>query len=166
MSWLGYIVLLLLWRCYIFQNVPVQQEQVLYEHLVNPMIDSVMPLRCGRPPAVDNALLLASPRQRFSSGSTIMYQCYRLYVMEGTPLATCINGQWTGVPRCLKTCRANESDMERNNIQLRSITKSTSMRASDYWMEFECKPGFRKDPLSPPFRKQCVVGPWVYPRCI
>ncbi|XP_020671585.1 complement factor H-related protein 2 [Pogona vitticeps] len=159
--------LLLLWMCCTAQQVPVyQQGQVTLDGLVNLLTDTEIPENCGPPPAIDNAMLIAHQAQQYLSGSIVVYQCYRLYVMEGTPIARCIDGQWRGVPRCLQTCRADESGMGRNNIQLKSITKSTSMRASDYWMEFECKPGFFKDPSSPPFRKQCVKGLWVYPRCI
>ncbi|KAF7243400.1 Complement factor H-related protein 2 [Varanus komodoensis] len=143
-----------------------QQAQVPYEDLGNLLTEPEVPRTCGPPPAIANAMLLTSSRQEFSSGSSVIYQCYRLFEMEGTPLARCFNGQWRGVPRCVQTCRANELEMEQNNIQLRWITKSTSMRASDYWMEFDCKPGFRKDPLSAPFRKQCVRGIWIYPRCV
>ncbi|CAI5776565.1 Hypothetical predicted protein [Podarcis lilfordi] len=166
MNRLSYVVLLLLWRCCIFQQFAVFPGQVPYEHLVDPLTDSESPINCGPPPNVDNAMTLASSRREFVRGSAVFYQCYRMYEMEGTPRARCLHGQWVGVPRCLQTCRADDADMERNNIKLRSITKSTSMRASDYWMLFECKSGFQKDPSSPPFMKQCVTGPWVYPRCI
>nr|XP_028588380.1 complement factor H-related protein 2-like [Podarcis muralis] len=166
MNGLSYVVLLLLWRCCIFQQFAVFPGQVPYEHLVDPLTDSESPINCGPPPNVDNAMTLASQRREFVHGSAVFYQCYRMYEMEGTPRARCLHGQWVGVPRCLQTCRADDTDMERNNIKLRSITKSTSMRASDYWMQFECKSGFQKDPSSPPFMKQCVAGLWVYPRCI
>nr|XP_060630539.1 complement factor H-related protein 2-like [Anolis sagrei ordinatus]XP_060630540.1 complement factor H-related protein 2-like [Anolis sagrei ordinatus] len=163
---LGSTILLLLWFSSA-QKVPVyQQQQVVHEDLVNLLTDPEIPAKCGPPPAIDNAMLIARQAHEYFSGATVIYQCYRLYVMEGTPIARCSNGHWRGVPRCVQTCRANESDMDDNNIQLKSITKSTSMRASDYWMEFECRAGFHKDPSSPPFRKQCVKGLWVYPRCI
>uniref|UniRef100_A0A8D0C6Z1 Sushi domain-containing protein n=1 Tax=Salvator merianae TaxID=96440 RepID=A0A8D0C6Z1_SALMN len=167
MNWLSYITLLLLWRCCTSQKFPVyQQQQVAYQELIDPVIVSGSSTNCGPPPVIDHAMLLASSRVEFLTGSTVFYQCYRLHEMEGTPAARCFNGRWIGVPKCVKTCRADDSDMENNNIQLRWITKSTSLTSSDYWMEFECKPGFRKDPSSPPFRKQCIKGPWVYPRCI
>ncbi|ETE70609.1 Coagulation factor XIII B chain [Ophiophagus hannah] len=143
-----------------------QQMQVAYDDLVNLLTEPEIPTTCGPPPAIGNAMLLSNSRQEFLSGESVIYQCYRLYEMEGTPIAKCENGHWRGVPRCVQTCRANQAGMDRNNIQLRWLTKSTSMRASDYWMEFECKPGFRKHPLSSPFMKQCVKGPWVYPRCV
>ncbi|XP_062991235.1 complement factor H-related protein 2-like [Elgaria multicarinata webbii] len=166
MGWFGYIILCLLWTC-TFQQVKVsQQAQVAYDDLRNLLTDPEIPRNCGPPPAIENAMLFTSSRQEYSTGASVMYQCYRLFVMEGTPLAKCLNGHWRGVPRCVETCRANEADMERNNIQLRWITKSTSITASDYWMEFECKVGYHKDPLSSPFRKQCLKGRWIYPRCI
>ncbi|XP_063154464.1 complement factor H-related protein 2-like [Candoia aspera] len=165
MNCFGYIISVLLWTCCVLQKVS-QQRQVAYDDLINLLTEPEIPASCGPPPAIGNALLLANPRQEFLSGEIVIYQCYRLYEMEGTPAAKCENGRWRGVPRCVQTCRADETDMDHNNIKLRWITKSTSMRASDYWMEFECKMGFRKHPLSSPFMKQCVKGPWVYPRCI
>ncbi|XP_034293366.1 complement factor H-related protein 2-like [Pantherophis guttatus] len=161
----GYIIFVLLWTNCILQKVS-QQMQVPYDDLVNLLTEPEIPASCGPPPAIGNAMLLNNRRQEFLSGETVIYQCYRLYEMEGTPIAKCENGHWRGVPRCVQTCRADDVDMDRNNIQLRWITKSTSMRSSDYWMEFVCKPGFHKHPLSSPFMKQCVKGRWVYPRCV
>ncbi|CAI5776564.1 Hypothetical predicted protein [Podarcis lilfordi] len=119
MNRLSYVVLLLLWRCCIFQQFAVFPGQVPYEHLVDPLTDSESPINCGPPPNVDNAMTLASSRREFVRGSAVFYQCYRMYEMEGTPRARCLHGQWVGVPRCLQTCRADDADMERNNIKLR-----------------------------------------------
>ncbi|XP_070602448.1 complement factor H-related protein 2-like [Erythrolamprus reginae] len=165
MCYFGYIIFVLLWTNCVLQKVP-QQMQVPYDDLVNLLTEPEIPTSCGPPPAIRNAMLLSDEKQEFLSSEYVIYLCYRLYEMEGTPIATCENGHWRGVPRCVETCRSDQVDMDRNNIQLRWFTKSTSTRASDYWMDFECKPGFRRHPLSPPFRKQCKKGPWVYPRCI
>uniref|UniRef100_A0A670Y875 Sushi domain-containing protein n=1 Tax=Pseudonaja textilis TaxID=8673 RepID=A0A670Y875_PSETE len=137
----SYIIFVLLWTNCVLQKVS-QQMQVAYDDLVNLLTEPEIPTTCGPPPAIGNAMLLSNGRQEFLSGESVIYQCYRLYEMEGTPIAMCENGHWRGVPRCVQTCRANQAGMDRNNIQLRGLTKSTSLRASDYWMEFECKPGF------------------------
>lgn len=73
--------------------------------LIYPFIkyfNSEIPTSCGPPPAIGNAMLLANRRQEFSSGESVIYQCYRLYEMEGTPIAKCENGHWRGVPRCVR----------------------------------------------------------------
>ncbi|XP_053098990.1 complement factor H-related protein 5-like [Hemicordylus capensis] len=167
MNWLGYAILFQLWTCCTLQNVFQGQAPVFTgQELQTSWKDSRLQRNCGPPPHIRNAMAAGSQRQDFPSGSTVIYICYRMYEMEGTPLAMCSDGQWVGVPRCHATCRSDDLEMEHNNIQVKWVTKSTSMTASDYWMEFECKRGFRKDPLSPPFVKQCLSGPWVYPRCI
>ncbi|KAJ7332382.1 hypothetical protein JRQ81_014562 [Phrynocephalus forsythii] len=102
--------LLLLWVCCTAQQVPVYQEgQMAFDGLVNLLTDPEIPENCGPPPEIENGMLISRDAQQYLSGSVAFYQCYRLYVMEGTPKARCINGQWRSVPRCLRKCNTDDT---------------------------------------------------------
>ncbi|XP_068808205.1 complement factor H-related protein 2-like isoform X2 [Struthio camelus] len=121
--------------------------------------------KCGPPPAIENGDLLSFPLQEYAPGSTVEYKCPSLYVLEGSRYITCAEGQWTNPPVCLVACTASEEDMNRNNIELKWVTRNKLYLKSGDFVEFECKIGYVKDPASSPFRAQCVEGTLEYPYC-
>ncbi|XP_027642316.1 complement factor H [Falco peregrinus] len=121
--------------------------------------------KCGPPPAIENGDILSFPVREYQQGTTLEYKCPNLYILEGSRYITCTNGQWTSPPVCLVACTASEEDMDRNNIELKWVTKTKLYSTSGDFIEFQCKRGYVADPASSPFRVQCVMGTLEYPRC-
>ncbi|NXS35338.1 CFAH factor, partial [Pomatostomus ruficeps] len=121
--------------------------------------------RCGTPPAIQGGDLLHFSKPEYREGETVEYKCPDLYILEGPPTITCLNGQWTRPPVCLVACTAAAEDMDTNNIELKWVEENKLYSTSGDFIEFRCKPGYLKDPSSPSFRAQCVEGTLDYPRC-
>ncbi|XP_048353792.1 complement factor H-like [Sphaerodactylus townsendi] len=121
---------------------------------------------CGRPPAIQNGDILDTIRAFYPRGTRLQYKCQNLYRMNGSSEVRCENGLWTEPPTCIEACTVSEEDMARNHIQLKWRSDAKLYSESGDMMEFTCNWGYRKDPLSPPFRVQCIEGRVVYPRCI
>ncbi|NWT89093.1 CFAH factor, partial [Lanius ludovicianus] len=121
--------------------------------------------RCGTPPTIQSGELLVFPMQEYQQGDTVEYKCPNFYVLKGSATITCLNGQWTSPPVCLVACTASEEDMDRNNIELKWSQKTKLYSTSGDYIEFQCKPGYVKDPSTPSFRVQCVEGTLNYPKC-
>ncbi|NXS85431.1 CFAH factor, partial [Erpornis zantholeuca] len=121
--------------------------------------------RCGMPPTIQNGDLLVFASQEYQPGATVEYKCPDFYVLKGSPTITCLNGQWTPPPVCLVACTASEEDMDRNNIELKWVAKNKLYSTSGDFIEFQCKPGYLKDPSVPNLRVQCVEGTLQYPQC-
>ncbi|NXB18826.1 CFAH factor, partial [Rhagologus leucostigma] len=121
--------------------------------------------RCGMPPTIQSGELLVFPLPEYQQGDTVEYKCPDFYVLKGSPTITCSNGQWTNPPVCLVACTASEEDMDRNNIELKWVAKTKLYSTSGDYIEFQCKPGYLKDPSTPSLRVQCVEGTLKYPNC-
>ncbi|XP_025051574.1 complement factor H-like, partial [Alligator sinensis] len=120
---------------------------------------------CGPPPITENGDITTFPLPRYEPDSTVTYKCKNLYIMKGSQYATCNSGQWTEPPTCIEPCTASEQDMAENNIRLRWASGEKLYSPSGDVIEFECIPGYVRDPASPPFRVQCLEGKLPYPRC-
>ncbi|XP_063154459.1 complement factor H-related protein 5-like [Candoia aspera] len=121
---------------------------------------------CGRPPPVDNADILETPKAEYHAYESVTYQCQNLYKMEGTPTVTCQNGNWTEKPTCRVPCTASEEVMRQHNIKLRWKPDDKIYSEAGKVVEFECKRGYQPDPASGLFRVPCIDGKFQYPRCI
>ncbi|NWW44763.1 CFAH factor, partial [Pedionomus torquatus] len=125
--------------------------------------------KCGPPPVIENGDLLSFTEKEYLQGRTLKYKCQNLYVLEGSPSITCVDGHWTSPPVCLVACTASEEDMARNNIELkwkpaRNARRKLYSQSGDF-IEFTCREGYLEDPESSPFRVQCTEGMIEYPRC-
>ncbi|XP_029768207.1 complement factor H-related protein 1-like isoform X1 [Terrapene carolina triunguis] len=121
--------------------------------------------KCGPPPGIDNGDTIAFAQPVYESGLSVEYRCKSLHVMRGSPFVHCESGQWTNPPVCLEPCSASSEEMEKNNIDLKWRETTKLYSESGDFIEFDCKWGYERDPLSSEFRVQCVEGKIAYPKC-
>ncbi|XP_059584400.1 complement factor H isoform X2 [Alligator mississippiensis] len=121
--------------------------------------------RCGPPPTIENGDTTTFPLLYYERDAVVTYKCKNLYIMKGSQYATCNSGQWTEPPTCIEPCTASEEDMAENNIRLKWASGEKLYSPSGDVIEFECIPGYVRDPASPSFRVQCQEGKLPYPRC-
>ncbi|XP_006020656.1 complement factor H-related protein 1-like [Alligator sinensis] len=121
--------------------------------------------RCGPPPTIENGDTTTFPLLYYERDAVVTYKCKNLYIMKGSQYATCNSGQWTDPPTCIEPCTASEQDMAENNIRLRWASGEKLYYPSGDVIEFECIPGYVRDPAFPPFRVHCREGKLPFPRC-
>uniref|UniRef100_G1QCV1 Sushi domain-containing protein n=1 Tax=Myotis lucifugus TaxID=59463 RepID=G1QCV1_MYOLU len=121
--------------------------------------------QCGPPPAIDNGDVTTYPLAIYPPGSSVEYQCQAYYELEGNRRITCRNGQWSEPPKCLDACVISEEIMKEHNIQLKwSYAKKIYSGTNDY-VEFLCRPPYRRVSPASAFRVQCHEGKMEYPSC-
>ncbi|CAI5776549.1 Hypothetical predicted protein [Podarcis lilfordi] len=121
---------------------------------------------CGRPPPIENGDIINTPLIQYASGATVEYRCQRLYVMKGSSVVSCNNGNWMEAPVCLEPCIITTEEMDHYNIQLKWRRNQKIYAASGDTAEFSCKSGYIPQPSSPPFRALCTEGNLEYPLCV
>ncbi|XP_033006978.1 complement factor H-related protein 2-like [Lacerta agilis] len=121
---------------------------------------------CSRLPPIENGDIINMPLKQYASGATVEYRCQSLYVMKGSSVVNCNNGDWTEAPVCLEPCIITTEDMDRYNIQLKWIRNQKIYSASGDRTEFSCRSGYIPQPSSPPFRALCTEGKLEYPLCV
>ncbi|XP_075844267.1 complement factor H-related protein 2-like isoform X4 [Microtus pennsylvanicus] len=121
--------------------------------------------KCGPPPPIDNGDITSFPLPEYQPLSSVEYQCKSFSKMQGNKKITCRNGEWSEPPKCLNACVTSEEIMGKHNIILkwREIGK-VYVTSGDY-VEFTCKPGYKKANTSPQFRTVCIDGHISYPSC-
>ncbi|XP_041503586.1 complement factor H-related protein 2-like isoform X2 [Microtus oregoni] len=121
--------------------------------------------KCGPPPPIDNGDITSFPLPEYQPLSSVEYQCKSFNKMQGNKKITCRNGEWSEPPKCLNACITSEEIMGKHNIILkwREIGK-VYVTSGDY-VEFTCKPGYKKANASPQFRTVCIDGHISYPSC-
>ncbi|XP_014397452.1 PREDICTED: complement factor H [Myotis brandtii] len=121
--------------------------------------------KCGPPPAIDNGDITTYISPFYASGSSVEYQCQAYYALEGNRRITCRDGQWSEPPKCLDACIISEEIMKEHNIQLKwSYAKKIYSGTNDY-VEFVCRPPYRRLSPASAFRVQCHEGKMEYPSC-
>uniref|UniRef100_A0A3B4AT20 Sushi domain-containing protein n=1 Tax=Periophthalmus magnuspinnatus TaxID=409849 RepID=A0A3B4AT20_9GOBI len=118
---------------------------------------------CGPPPPLENGDFLASG-QTFRQNSRVRYQCQAVYVMEGEPYKTCLNGEWTGEIKCLKPCTVNPDLMGPNNLRFKHGSKQKLYAPHNDHITFTCIDGTY--PVgSEGMRRICEDGVMRLPTC-
>ncbi|NWS50682.1 FHR2 protein, partial [Probosciger aterrimus] len=120
---------------------------------------------CKPPPEIAGGKVQGVKKSRYLPGESARYQCWRGFEMTGASTVACQNGTWTELPTCRVACTASEEDMDRNNIELKWVTRRKLYSRSGDFVEFQCKRGYLEDPASSPFRVECLEGTLEYPRC-
>ncbi|XP_070257381.1 complement factor H-like isoform X2 [Myotis yumanensis] len=121
--------------------------------------------QCGPPPAIDNGDVTTYISPFYASGSSVEYQCQAYYKLEGNRRITCHDGQWSEPPKCLDACVISEEIMKEHNIQLKwSYAKKIYSGTNDY-VEFVCRPPYRRVSPASAFRAQCLEGKMEFPTC-
>uniref|UniRef100_G1QGA4 Sushi domain-containing protein n=1 Tax=Myotis lucifugus TaxID=59463 RepID=G1QGA4_MYOLU len=121
--------------------------------------------QCGPPPAIDNGDITTYISPFYASGSSVEYQCQAYYQLEGNRRITCRDGQWSEPPKCLNACVISEEIMKEHNIQLKwSYAKKIYSGTNDY-VEFVCRPPYRRVSPASAFRAQCLEGKMEFPTC-
>ncbi|XP_044295263.1 complement factor H-related protein 2 isoform X1 [Varanus komodoensis] len=122
--------------------------------------------RCGHAPVIQNGDFLEIPLNNYESGSVLTFKCQQSYIMRGSPVVRCINGNWTETPVCVEPCTIAEEDMKHNKIHLKWRDENKLYARSGEFVEFVCMFGYQPDPSSLPFRQQCIEGQLKYPKCV
>ncbi|XP_029684607.1 sushi, von Willebrand factor type A, EGF and pentraxin domain-containing protein 1-like [Takifugu rubripes] len=122
------------------------------------------PLKCGRPPGLENGDLREILQYEYQHGARVEYACQNLYVLAGSPYTTCHNGKWVGSMRCLKPCVVTAADMRRRNIDFRDKRGQERMYAAhNDRITFRCTygtPGWAVN-----MGRYCNDGVMVLPTC-
>ncbi|XP_070257385.1 sushi, von Willebrand factor type A, EGF and pentraxin domain-containing protein 1-like [Myotis yumanensis] len=121
--------------------------------------------QCGPPPAIDNGDVTTYISPFYAPGSSVEYQCQAYYKLGGNRRITCLDGQWSEPPKCLDACVISEEIMKEHNIQLKwSYAKKIYSGTNDY-VEFLCRPPYRRVSPASAFRVQCHEGKLEFPTC-
>ncbi|XP_012582415.1 PREDICTED: complement factor H [Condylura cristata] len=121
--------------------------------------------KCGAPPPINNGDTISPPSQAYASGTSVEYRCKSYYKIEGSTNVICHNGQWSKPPECLAPCVVSTPAMNEHNIRLRWKNSDKIYSWSGDYVEFECKPGYKKESSPEKFRIKCTKGKLIYPTC-
>ncbi|XP_075397974.1 coagulation factor XIII B chain [Tenrec ecaudatus] len=124
---------------------------------------------CTSPPLIKNGDIISSAADTYENGSSVTYQCFQHYFLQGSRNAYCLEGQWTTPPLCLQPCTLSFVDMENNNLRLKWDFDNRPYILHGEYIEFLC----RRDTYlaessitGSELRVQCERGQLKYPWCI
>ncbi|NXP72358.1 F13B factor, partial [Ramphastos sulfuratus] len=142
-------------------------EGMSRSNCLSPYLTLEMQQGCASPPVVKNGVLLGPLLPSYKNGSSVEYGCQSYHFLDGPQTVYCQQGNWTEQPTCLEPCTLNETDMNRNNIELKWKQEELIFLHGDL-IEFECKQGynFLQSTVPSPGRTQCTHGRLKYPKCI
>uniref|UniRef100_A0A8D2IQL0 Sushi domain-containing protein n=1 Tax=Varanus komodoensis TaxID=61221 RepID=A0A8D2IQL0_VARKO len=143
-----------------------RRRRKFYKILVDSVLVAYRGRRCGHAPVIQNGDFLEIPLNNYESGSVLTFKCQQSYIMRGSPVVRCINGNWTETPVCVEPCTIAEEDMKHNKIHLKWRDENKLYARSGEFVEFVCMFGYQPDPSSLPFRQQCIEGQLKYPKCV
>uniref|UniRef100_A0A8C5E306 Sushi domain-containing protein n=1 Tax=Gouania willdenowi TaxID=441366 RepID=A0A8C5E306_GOUWI len=123
----------------------------------------VAPGACGKPPTIDDGIILAGIKEQYAENDQVTYGCPLYYTIEGGPYKTCINGEWIGEIRCNKPCIVDRDAMNRQNIEFKYSRHDRIYSGHNDMIEFRCKRGTKVGPVS--MRQRCVDGVIDLPTC-
>uniref|UniRef100_A0A8C5DZS7 Sushi domain-containing protein n=1 Tax=Gouania willdenowi TaxID=441366 RepID=A0A8C5DZS7_GOUWI len=133
-----------------------------YEHFIF-FSSLVAPGACGKPPTIDDGIILAGIKEQYAENDQVTYGCPLYYTIEGGPYKTCINGEWIGEIRCNKPCIVDRDAMNRQNIEFKYSRHDRIYSGHNDMIEFRCKRGTKVGPVS--MRQRCVDGVIDLPTC-
>ncbi|XP_030583027.1 complement factor H-like [Archocentrus centrarchus] len=121
---------------------------------------------CTRPPPLLDGGPTTTTRSQYQHGDKVEYVCQAYYLMEGGPIKTCFNGEWTGEIRCLQPCTVTEEELNSHNIHFKHPRKDNPDKmysAHNDVIEFVCTKGRRVGAVG--MRQKCEHGVMELPTC-
>ncbi|XP_045154108.1 coagulation factor XIII B chain [Echinops telfairi] len=123
---------------------------------------------CTSPPLIKNGVIISSAADTYENGSSVTYQCFQHYFLQGSRNAYCLEGQWTPAPLCLEPCTLSFVAMENNNLRLKWDFDNRPYILHGEYIEFLC----RRDTYlaessitGSELRVRCERGQLKYPWC-
>ncbi|XP_041126854.1 complement factor H-like, partial [Polyodon spathula] len=120
--------------------------------------------RCGRPPVVDNAVIIQRIKLFYDNNDQVAYQCKRGYKFQGHysyKYIRCLHGKWSNPPECLRsTC---DPPPAVDNAEI--INGERRYYEDNDWIQYQCVQGYRLEGSYP--YSTCLQGKWSNaPKCI
>ncbi|XP_030582911.1 complement factor H-related protein 1-like [Archocentrus centrarchus] len=111
---------------------------------------------CSPPLKVENAVVTTPYQQEYPSGSTVTYQCFDKYTMEGNATIECTAGEWEELN--IKCILAQGCERSPHISDGQIIGREISQYNHNETVEYVCHSGYIME--GEPF-KTCINGEWI-----
>ncbi|XP_053717260.1 complement factor H-like [Synchiropus splendidus] len=116
---------------------------------------------CRSQPTLLDGDVKGSLKSEYEHLDRVEMACQSYYVMEGSPMKTCVSGEWQGDMKCLKPCTVDRDIMNQRHITFRYTRDDKLYSAHDDEIEFMCTRGRMHGDA----RQRCLNGHMDLPTC-